>query len=129
MFGKLSNLSHMFRLKDVHVAWLIFIVSLCLYTLTLKGVYGNPPATSIKNNLDKTSRPFELSPERDRYILILSLAENRSFALSKTLADAAYPDDGYYNGRFYIYFAPGISLFALPFYFIGEIFHVAQVAT
>lgn len=109
--------------------WLIalFFIGIFFYVLTLKGIPGNPPGKLIKNNLDQATKPFELSPERDRYILVQSLAENKSFALSQELADAAYPDVGYYKGRFYIFFAPGISLFALPMYLIGKYVNLAQV--
>lgn len=117
------------RVKDSFYLVCISIFALLFYILTIKGIYGNPPSTSIKNNLDQATKPFELSPERDRYILTQSLAQNGSFALSQPLADAAYPDDGYYNGRFYIFFAPGISLFALPFYYIGSHFNIAQIAS
>src|SRR5579859_8026983 len=115
--------------SDFHYCIAIFTISLIMYSLTLRGVYGNPPGNSIKNNLDQASKPFELSPERDRYILTLSLAENKSFALSPILAEAAFPDDGYYNGKIYIFFAPGISLFALPFYLLGHMVNMAQVGS
>jgi hypothetical protein len=124
-----QKIAHFSRFTDTHYAFFVFLVGIILYTLTLRGVYGNPPGGSIKNNLDQATKPFELSPERDRYVLILSLAENKSFALSKVLANAAYPDDGYYQGRIYIFFAPGISLLALPFYLLGKMFHLAQVAS
>lgn len=94
---------------------------------TFRGIWGNPPASSIKNNLDKATKPFELSPERSRFLLTQNLSEHHSFALSKEQADAASPDVGYYNNNYYIYFAPGISLFALPFYELGKQFNLAQI--
>ncbi len=108
---------------------LILVVSAVLYIATLRGIPGNAPGYLIKNNLDQASKPFELSPERGRYILVLSLANNHRFSLSKELAEAAFPDVGYIDGRFYVYFAPGISLLALPFYLIGSLFNLGQVAT
>ncbi|HSW96322.1 MAG TPA: hypothetical protein VLF89_00700 [Candidatus Saccharimonadales bacterium] len=116
-----------FRNSDFLYCVFIFVISLVFYSLTLRGVYGNPQGKSIKNNLDTATKPFELSPERDRFILTLSLAENKSFALSPMLGEAAFPDDGYYDGRIYIFFAPGISLLALPFYLLGQMFQMAQV--
>jgi len=107
----------------------LFVLGITFYALTLKGIYGNPSGKIIKNNLDQVTKPFELSPERSRYLLTQNLAEYKSFALTKELAEAAYPDVGYYKGRFYIYFAPGISLMALPFYMIGKQFHLAQVSS
>lgn len=107
----------------------LVVVAAVLYIATLRGQVGNPRGSEIRNNLDGATQPFELSPERGRYLLVLSLAENKSFALSKELADAAYPDDGYYNGKYYIYFAPGVSLYALPFYYLFKPFGLAQVGT
>jgi hypothetical protein len=95
--------------------------------LTLRGVYGNPLPRDFKNNLDAPAKPLELSPERGRFILTYSLVENRSFSFNRELANAAYPDVGYHDGRFYIFFAPGISLMATPFYLIGKLFNLSQV--
>ena len=107
----------------------IFIVGVVLYSLILRGIYSNPQGSSIKNNLDQATKPFELSPERGRYILTMSLAENRSFALSRQLADAADPDVGYHEGRFYIFFPPGVSVLALPFYNLGKNYNLSQVGS
>lgn len=115
--------------RDIFYVVALIIFGILMYTLTLKGIYGNPAGTTIKNNLDQPTKPFELSPERDRFLLTESLALNHSFSLSQQLADAAYPDVGYINGKFYIFFAPGISLFALPLYELGSHFNIAQVAT
>lgn len=100
-----------------------------LYALSLKGVSGNPVPGDIKNKLDQATKPLELSPERGRFALTMSLVENKSFALTQTLADAVYPDVGYYQGRFYIFFAPGISLMAAPLYMLGKYFGLSQVAS
>lgn len=106
-----------------------FLTIVGVYVLTLRGVVGNPTPIEIKNNLDQTTKPLELSPERGRYALVMSLAENKSFALTQILADAVYPDVGYHDNKFYIFFAPGISVMALPLYFLGKHFQLAQVAT
>lgn len=106
----------------------IIIFAFVLYILTIRGIYGNPKGASIKNNLDQATKPFELSPERDRYILIMSLAKDRTFSLSQSLADAAYPDVGYYKRKFYIFFPPGISIIAMPFYLLGSSYNLSQVA-
>ncbi len=107
----------------------MIIVAVFLYMATLRGMIGNPQGSEIRYNLDQASQPFELSPERGRYLLVLSLAENKSFSLSKELADAAYPDDGYYKGKFYIYFAPGVSLYVIPFYLLFKPLGLAQAGT
>lgn len=107
----------------------MFLFSIILYVLTLRGVYGNPTGGMIKNNLDQATKPLELSPERGRYILVLSLGENGSLSLNQELGEAAYPDVGYRKGKFYIFFAPGVSILALPFYWIGKQFNIAQTAS
>ena len=106
---------------------LLLVLGIILYALTLKGVRGNIPSQSIKDNLDQVSKPLELSPERGRFILTKSLAENKSFALTNELADAAHPDVGYYEGKYFIYFPPGISMLALPLYIIGSNYDLAQI--
>lgn len=116
-------------MKERTLLTILLIFSLGLYVLTVRGIYGNPTGKMVKNNLDQASKPLELSPERGRYLLTLALGENHSFSLSKELADAAYPDVGYYRGKFYAFFAPGISLLSLPFYLVGKAFNLAQVAT
>ena len=81
----------------------------------------------IHDTLDIVSKPFELSPERGRYILTYSLAERQSFSLDETLATAANPDVGYYKGRYYVYFAPGVSILSLPLYHLGKLYNIPQV--
>lgn len=107
----------------------VFLVSLGIFAAVLRGVPGNPTASEIRTNLEKRSQPFELSPERGRYAIIMALDENKSFALSAQLRDVVYPDVGYYEGRYYSFFAPGISLLAYPFYFVGKQFNIGQVAS
>lgn len=107
----------------------LLIIGCILYGVTIRGVYGNPNATRIKADLlDTATKPFELSPERGRFVLTYSLAEHKSFALDRALADSADPDVGYFKGKYYVYFAPGISILALPFYMVGKYVNLAQVA-
>ncbi len=102
---------------------------MALYIFTLRGVAGNPVTSDIKNNLDQATKPLELSPERGRYALIMALVNTGRFDLGPGLADAVYPDVGWHQGRFYILFAPGISLMALPLYILGAKYGLAQVAS
>lgn len=110
----------------VAIIFLILIGTL-LYSLTLRGVLGNPQASAFKNNLDQATKPFELSPERGRYLMTMSLGDFGRYDLTSDLADAAYPDVGIFDGRYYIFFAPGISILALPLYLIGKSIGFAQV--
>lgn len=105
------------------------VTGLLLYGLTLRGVPGNIPVSAIKGNLDQATEPLELSPERGRYAMIVSLAEDHSFALRKELGLMVYPDVGYYRGKFFSFFAPGVSILALPFYLLGYGFNLSQVAS
>lgn len=116
-------------MKKKIILFVFFAVSFFIFFLILRGIPGNPEIKVIKNNLDQATKPFELSPERGRYILIVSLAENKSFSITKQMADAAYPDVGYFKGKFYVYFTPGVSLFALPLYLLGRQYQLAQVFT
>ncbi len=111
--------------------WGVFLVLLLVagaYALTLRGVAGNPSPKDLLL-LEDHGEPFELSPERGRYAHVVSLSENKSYALNKDLADFVYPDVGYHDGRFYSFFAPGMSYMAIPFYLIGQKFGLAQVGT
>ncbi|MBP7967066.1 hypothetical protein KAZ66_02220 [Candidatus Woesebacteria bacterium] len=117
------------NIKSIITVVLIAVIGLALYAATIRGIPGNPQGSAIKGKLDQATMPLELSPERGRYVLVMSLAEDRSFSLNPTLASAADPDIGYHDGRFYVYFGPGISLLALPLYFLGKTYGLAQVAT
>jgi hypothetical protein len=114
-------------MKNFLAALCLFIACLVFYTLTLRGAKGNPTASMIKNNLDQATKSLELSPERGRFILTMALFNDKSFSLSRELADAAYPDVGYYQGKFYVFFAPGVSLLAMPLYTLGIKYNLAQV--
>lgn len=107
---------------------LLMVIGAGLYGVTLRGIAGKPDIAAVKDNLDQATQPFELSPERGRYAIIVSLAEDGTFALRPELGMMVYPDVGYYEGKFYSYFAPGISIFALPFYQLGLLYNLPQVA-
>ncbi len=114
--------------KDKLIIIAIFFLGLVIYLLTLRGVAGNPVARDFKENLDKPTMPFELSPERGRFVHVVNLAERGQFDLSREWAEVAYPDVGIAGGKFYSFFAPGTSYFAVPFYLIGKKFGLSQVA-
>ena len=114
--------------KDSKIITAIIFLVLVLYTLTLRGAFGIPGIGDFKENLEKPSGAFELSPERGRYVHVVALAEKGDFALTRDWADVAYPDVGVAGGKFYSFFAPGVAYFAVPFYLIGAKFNLAQVA-
>ncbi len=112
-------------MKDkLAVIFLIFI-GILFYSLTIKGVLGNPRPEDFKNKLDQKSQALELSPERGRFANTLALAEFHTYDLGQVLADAVYPDVGVYNGKFFSFFAPGVSYLALPFYLLGRKFNMS----
>jgi hypothetical protein len=108
---------------------ILILLGLFFYALTVRGIYGKPIISQVKNNLDQPTKPFELSPERGRYAIIVSLAEDHRFALRPDLGMMVYPDVGFYKGKFYSFFAPGISILALPFYLLGSEYNIPQVAS
>lgn len=114
-------------MKNFSAILFLILFGSIMFLATLRGAYGNPKATDVKDNLDQPTKPLELSPERGRFLLTQNLSEHHSFALSKDQADAAYPDIGFYKGNFYIFFAPGISIFALPFYNLGLHYNLSQI--
>src|SRR3972149_4358329 len=84
--------------------------------------------SDFPDNLENPSGAFAVSPERGRYVHVVALAEKGDFALTRDWADVAYPDVGVAGGKFYSFFAPGVTYFAVPFYLIGANFNLAQVA-
>lgn len=116
-------------MKKVLSLLFLALIGLFLYGASMRGIPGNPKASQIKNNLDQATKPLELSPERGRFILTMSLVHDKSFALRKELGEAATPDVGIHNGKFYIFFAPGISITAVPFYKLGLLWNLSQVTT
>ncbi len=115
------------NLFKVTISILATLLLMGIYALTSKGVYRNPDISEVKNNLDQPTQPLELSPERGRFVLTMSIVKNRSFALTEEMADAVYPDVGWHDGKFFILFAPGISLMAVPLYILGSYFNLSQV--
>lgn len=116
-------------MKTILCLVFLVITSAFLFTLTIKGVIGKPDANDIRNKLEYAGSPFESSPERGRFLVTLNLAENHTFALTQEMADAAYPDVGYHDGRYYHQTAPGVSIIALPFYELGKNSNLGQLMT
>lgn len=114
-------------MKNALAVIFLIVFSAILYTLTIRGVLGNPYINTVKTEYEGTSNPLELSPERGRFAHIMALGEYGRYDLNSALGELAYPDVGYHGGRFYSYFAPGISYMATPFYLLGKDYNLAQV--
>jgi hypothetical protein len=117
------------RKQNILIILGIIFISGFLYAATLHGVGGNPQAIDFKNNLDQATKPFELSPERGRFAHVYSLAEYGTYNLSPAWAEVVYPDVGVAGGKYFSFFAPGISYYSTPFYMVGKAFDLAQVFT
>ena len=105
---------------------IIFIFILVILLLSVKGINGNPNDNNLNDVQWKDSGPLELSPDRGRFALTYSLAENRSTKFSLPVARFATPDLGYKDGNYVSLFAPGVSFIILPGYLIGRIFDLSQ---
>lgn len=114
--------------KHFIAVFILVLVAGSLYLLTIRGTTGNPTVDTLQNQVSET-QPFELSPERGRFAHVVSLGETKQFQLGLSLANFVYPDVGWYSGRFYSFFAPGLSYMALPFYTLGKQYDLAQVFT
>lgn len=106
----------------------IYIITLLILILSVRGLAGNPNDSNI-NNPSWINIPFPLSPERGRFALIYSWAENRSPFFTLPIARFTTPDLGYKNGHFVSLFAPGVSFIALPGYLLGKYFNLSQVGS
>lgn len=115
----------------LRISIIIFLLTsiAALYGLTLRAVPENIDSEHhlISRDPNKFGEilPFETSHPRAAYATLVSLAEDGTTELNKTLADFAAPDVGYYEGRFYSFFPPGVAALGLPFYFIGQSFNLS----
>lgn len=117
--------------KIVHLLRLSFMPVFCALILfaSLRGLAGNPSPAELNTKTFKAEGPFELSPERGRFALTYSLAEDRSIFFSIPIARFVTPDLGYWNGKFVSLFAPGLSVLVLPGYYLGKLFGASQIGT
>lgn len=109
----------------------ILIYLFCIITLffSIRGIYGNPNSNNLLELKWRDNGPFELSPERGRFGLLYSLAEDKSFYFSTNIARFILPDLGYKDGRYVSLFAPAVSFVTMPGYIIGKLFNLAQIGT
>ncbi|MEK7165258.1 MAG: hypothetical protein AAB874_00425 [Patescibacteria group bacterium] len=104
----------------------ILFISVIL-VLSIRGIEGNPTSNTVNLEKWKDEGPFELSPERGRFALTLSIIENKSVEFSTSIAQFATPDLGLKNGKFVSLFAPLLSFLIIPGYWLGSIWGFAQV--
>lgn len=114
-------------MKKIIQPLILFLFCLVILGFSLRGIAGNPTSSVINQPQWKEQGPFELSPERGRFALVLSIIENNSFFYSLPIARFATPDLGFINGNYVSLFAPGVSFLVIPGFWLGNIFGAGQV--
>lgn len=109
------------------VSFFILITVALLLIINIRGNAGNPTVDELNSEKWVINGPLELSPDRGRFALMYSIAENKSVHFSVPIAKFASPDLGYYNGYYVSLFAPGLSFLITPGYIIGKYFGISQI--
>lgn len=106
---------------------LSFIFIAIILVLSIRGVKGNITEKDLDQIKWIENGPLELSPDRGRFALTMSIVENKTFYFSIPIAKFTTPDLGYKNGHYVSLFAPGVSFLIIPGYLIGKLFGISQV--
>ncbi len=114
--------------KRSAVLWFALFCMLILL-ISLRGLKGSPTSYELNSNKWMDEGPMELSPERGRFALTYSLAEDHSFHFSLAIARFALPDVATAKGYFVSLFAPTVSYIVMPGYIIGKAFGYSQVGS
>jgi len=110
-------------MKSFLACLFLIIIGALIFGAVLKGIWGNIPAESLKDKTEYSLR------DRGRYLLTQNLIEHQTFALTREQANLAAPDAGYYKGKWFELYPPGLSILAIPFYIVGLRFNLSFVAT
>jgi hypothetical protein len=116
-------------MKNLLTTIIIFILTGVVFAVSLRGHLGHPLANELNTAHWITEGPFELSPERGRFVITYSLLENKSFHFAPSIARFATPDLGYRNGKYVSLFFPGTSFIIMPGYILGAVFNATQLGT
>jgi hypothetical protein len=116
-------------IKKVLFSTLFILFCVIVLALSIRGNLGNPKSSDLTQTHWTDEGPFELSPERGRFALIYSVAEDKSFIFSDNIAKFASPDVAFSKGKFVSLFAPGVSFIASAGYFIGRFFGASQIGS
>lgn len=105
-----------FPSKLITLLPIIVFVIFCVVILatSLRGIAGNPTENTLNKLQWSDNGPFELSPDRGRFALAFSLAEDHSFYFSLPIARFATPDLGFKDGHYVSLFAPAVSFIIIP---------------
>lgn len=112
--------------EKIYLIIFILFISIVL-TLSIRGIAGTPTSETVNQAQWGDEGPFELSPERGRFALTLSLIENQSVEFNNPIAQFSTPDLGYKNGKFVSLFAPLLSFIIVPGYLLGSLIGYGQV--
>lgn len=115
--------------KSVIFLFFILLVILTLLIGVVRGITGNPNSNTLNDNSWKEEGPLELSPERGKFALTYTIAEDQTVWFSLPVARFSTPDLGYKDGRYVSLFAPGVSFVILPGYLLGRLFGLSQFGT
>lgn len=113
------------------IVTLLALVSITLiiggiFSLSLRGLEGNPTSVELLSKTWTWDGPLELSPERGRIALLYSFVEDHSLAFSDDVARLALPDLAMNeSGEYVSLFSPGPSFLAIPGYLLGKKWGVA----
>jgi len=116
-----------FNLKYFRADVFILLLVIVLLGFYTKGYLENPTSEDLVTPKWSTHGPLQLSPDRGRFALLYSIAEDRSFIFSLPIARLATPDLGYINGNYVSLFAPGVSFVLIPGYLIGKALGASQI--
>jgi hypothetical protein len=109
--------------------FLTFLTVFIVLLLTARGTMGVPTKESIGSPIWKILAPFDLSPERSRFALTYTIAEDKSFYFDRNIARFTLPDLGFKDGHYVSLFAPGVSFIILPGYILGKFLGASQLGS
>jgi len=108
----------------------LFVLCGMLLVASVKGMEGSPQVNEFTRNEWRDGGPFELSPERGRWGLTYAFAELNSYKFPIDLGRSITPDLAVNSKKEFVsLFAPGMSVLAIPFYYLGKIFGHSQFGT
>jgi len=116
-------------MKNIILNFFFILFMAVILALCIRGIPGTPTEQDLNDSKWKDEGPFELSPDRGRFALMMSVVENNSFQFSLPIARFAAPDVAYTNSHYVSLFAPGVSFLIVPGYLIGKMFGVGQVGS
>ena len=115
------------QLKSVILLLGLILFSSIILAASVRGLKGNPNSKQLSTLEWRENGPFELSPERGRFALLYSMAEDKSLVFSTDIGKFAEPDVAVSNGKYVSLFAPLVSFVAYPGYLIGKYLGASQV--